>query len=298
MSSSLPGHSFLAGRLLGVPIYVNYWTFAFFVLNVMRSSSMWNAPVWWSLSFATLSQIVVYLTVLVHEFGHGLMTRHVGGSIEKILLWPLGGICYSLMPVCEDSREKVQKELLVVLAGPVTHWFQAPMWATILHLSSPEVDVWQFFNPLGHGWNLGVHSWVPRLWLAVLGQAIMTNVLLFLFNFFLPMYPLDASKIFTSILQLSFGFSVRKTAQSLILVSGVCSVAMIAYGLMYHGGQMLVLIGAMCAVETWQIKVLLDSDRLGAHPLFSHNDLPTQSQNYNELFSGHPHTLSEERPRV
>ena len=45
--------------------------------------------------------------------------------------------------------------------------------------------------------------------------------------------------------ELSLGLSVRKTAQYLILVSGLSSVAMNADGLIYHAVQMLVLIEGM-----------------------------------------------------
>lgn len=37
---------------------------------------------------------VLLLTVLVHELGHCLAARQVGGSATGILLWPLGGLAY------------------------------------------------------------------------------------------------------------------------------------------------------------------------------------------------------------
>jgi Zn-dependent protease len=53
----------------------------------------------------------MFISILVHEFGHALAARHFGGS-PWVLLYGLGGLCYS-----ERQGTRGQR-LAVVLAGP------------------------------------------------------------------------------------------------------------------------------------------------------------------------------------
>jgi len=53
----------------------------------------------------------VLVSILVHEYGHGLMARHFHGS-PSIVLWGLGGLCSS-----QGERTPGQR-LAVLLAGP------------------------------------------------------------------------------------------------------------------------------------------------------------------------------------
>lgn len=69
----------------------------------------------------------------MHELGHGTMSKYLGGKIAQIMLWPLGGICFSTRdPNLVDKRKKIKNELKIVWAGPVTHFFQAPVWMGVL----------------------------------------------------------------------------------------------------------------------------------------------------------------------
>ena len=53
----------------------------------------------------------VFVSILVHEFGHGLMAKRFRGS-PSIVLYGMGGLCYS-------QGERTQGErLAVILAGP------------------------------------------------------------------------------------------------------------------------------------------------------------------------------------
>ena len=50
----------------------------------------WAALVWAALLYGP----ILLLTVLVHELGHSLAARRLGGEVDSILLWPLGGLAY------------------------------------------------------------------------------------------------------------------------------------------------------------------------------------------------------------
>ncbi len=50
---------------------------------------------WAALGWAALMYGPVLLgTVLIHELGHALAARRVGGHADGILLWPLGGLAF------------------------------------------------------------------------------------------------------------------------------------------------------------------------------------------------------------
>lgn len=50
----------------------------------------WTAVGWAALMYGP----ILLVTVLLHELGHCLATRRLGGQVEGILLWPLGGLAY------------------------------------------------------------------------------------------------------------------------------------------------------------------------------------------------------------
>ena len=42
--------------------------------------------------------LALFSIVLLHEFGHALACRQVGGKADQIVLWPLGGVAYVAPP--------------------------------------------------------------------------------------------------------------------------------------------------------------------------------------------------------
>lgn len=69
---------------------------------------------------------ILLATVLVHELAHCLAARLTGSRVHNIILWPLGGLSYvghSIGP---------KEDLLVAVAGPLSHVVQAAFWLLIL----------------------------------------------------------------------------------------------------------------------------------------------------------------------
>lgn len=59
------------------------------VAEGLRFSS-WTAVGYAAILYGPL----LLVTVLIHEMGHSMAARRVGGHAEGILLWPLGGLAY------------------------------------------------------------------------------------------------------------------------------------------------------------------------------------------------------------
>jgi len=267
------------------------------------------------------------LTVLCHEMGHGTMARRLGGQISQVLLWPFGGICFTTRPTGRNAREKLVDDLKIVAAGPATHFPQAAVWL-VAFISL--VSTWELAN-LDPAWHMLIPFSNPRMpcftmqtaikgclqsygsYLAYLflRTGIQMNVMLFIFNVFFPMYPMDGAKLIVCSLQLYCGASARTAAKVLVFTSGPLAVFFIVYA--FYGnkggsGGMMQGVGAymgfMCLMETYKIYQLLKAERLYMHPLFesarsesiSMNDSAGVSQRLND--SEHDDPVSSLAPQA
>merc|ERR550532_3342272 len=91
-----------------------------------------SLPMWVRILIVTGNELVLLLTVLCHEMGHGTMARRCGGEIAEVLLWPFGGICFTTRPHGRGPREKLVDDLWIVGAGPATHFPMAAAWLGLL----------------------------------------------------------------------------------------------------------------------------------------------------------------------
>jgi stage IV sporulation protein FB len=90
-------------RLLDVPVRIHPF---FWVMAAVLGWHENNIPV------VLLWMACVFASILVHEYGHALMSRAFGCT-PSIVLWGMGGLCYS-----QGERQSPRERLAVVLAGP------------------------------------------------------------------------------------------------------------------------------------------------------------------------------------
>jgi hypothetical protein len=62
-----------------------------------------------------------FLIVTLHEFGHALACRQVGGQANQIVLWPLGGVAYV------DPPPRPGATLWSIAAGPLVNVVLLPI---------------------------------------------------------------------------------------------------------------------------------------------------------------------------
>src|SRR3954451_21759363 len=106
------GGSFKIGRFSGIDVRV-HWTFllllAFFAfLGYQTSGSLAGALT------PTAVIVALFLCVLLHEFGHSLVTQRLGIEIHSITLLPIGGVSN-----LESLPEKPADEVKISVAGPL-----------------------------------------------------------------------------------------------------------------------------------------------------------------------------------
>ena len=134
-----------------------------------------------SLTFNVIEYLALFLIVLMHEFGHSLACRQVGGTANQIVLWPLGGVAYV------DPPPRPGATLWSIAAGPLVNV------ALVVVLSGVGM--------LGR--SFGWWSSMPDLH-ALLRAIWVMNLALLIFNI-LPIYPLDGGQILRSLLWFVLG---------------------------------------------------------------------------------------------
>lgn len=90
----LLGGSVWLGRWFDINVRVHASLVVLIVLNMLLAETRYGIGV----GNALASSAILFGIILLHEFGHCLAARKVGGDAEEILLWPLGGLAYVSTP--------------------------------------------------------------------------------------------------------------------------------------------------------------------------------------------------------
>src|SRR5262249_36763364 len=92
-------------HFLGIPVRVHplFWLVAAMLGWQPHQSNFPSILIWIA---------CVFLSILIHEYGHGSVARAFGCS-PSIVLWGGGGLCYS-----QADRQTPRQRLAVVLSGP------------------------------------------------------------------------------------------------------------------------------------------------------------------------------------
>jgi len=160
-------------RFAGIEVFLHFSWFLVAAIYISGYIRRYESPVW-----GVLEYISVFAIVLIHEFGHALACRQVGGIADRIVLWPLGGIAFVNPP------RRPGAYLWSIAAGPLVNVILLPVLAFVSMLaqaSLPGSDVAVFFRDLN-----------------------LINAVLLGFNL-LPVFPLDGGQIVRGLLWFPFG---------------------------------------------------------------------------------------------
>src|SRR5258708_23138657 len=64
---------------------------------------------------ALTAYTVLFVIILLHEFGHCFAARKVGGDAREILMWPLGGLAIA------DAPKRPMPQLITTAGGPAVN---------------------------------------------------------------------------------------------------------------------------------------------------------------------------------
>src|SRR3954465_11284211 len=124
------------GRWWGVQVRLHA-LFLLFIVVALHLSSGQNL-IW----FGTASIGLLFVSVLLHEFGHCFAAWKVGGTADQVILWPLGGLAHP------PATREPQDELVTSLAGPLVNLSVCGICVpALLWLKTPVLPLLNLLTP-------------------------------------------------------------------------------------------------------------------------------------------------------
>jgi len=206
-------------RLTGIDVYL-HWSWFLVAAYEIRRAQDYRSPVW-----GVLEYVGLFVIVTMHEFGHALACRQVGGRADQIVLWPLGGVAYVNPP------QRPGATLWSIAAGPLVNLVLVPV-------------------TIGAYWaarSFGLGATAPDA-LALLGALAAVNAALLIFNL-LPVYPLDGGQILRALLWFVVGRARSLMAVALFGFVGVLGLAAFAW---QQESTWLGILTAFVAMSCWR----------------------------------------------
>ena len=195
--------SFRLFRLAGIDVLVHWSWFLVAAFEISARGRRYPSIAW-----NVAEYVALFLIVTLHEFGHALACRQVGGTANKIVLWPLGGVAYV------DPPPRPAATLWSIAAGPLVNVVLLGFSYALTILARHS------------GWRLAAPHAYKLLW-----AMCLMNLGLLIFNL-LPIYPLDGGQILRSLLWFVLG---RARSLKVVAVLGLLgAVGLIAIAFWLH----------------------------------------------------------------
>jgi Zn-dependent protease len=209
----MPTNGFRLFKIFGITVFLHWSWFLVAVYELQFRKNSYR-----SLAWNVAEYLALFAIVLMHEFGHALACRSVGGKADRIVLWPLGGVAYVSPPMRPGAM------LWSIVAGPLVNVILVPIiWMLTTLPADPNL-----------------HNF--------LGAIAYINIALLVFNM-LPIYPLDGGKILWSLLWFVMGMGRALMVASVIGMVGAIAGALALAAMYFNGvaGQDLVFLVAIVA---------------------------------------------------
>ena len=228
-------------RIAGIDLFLHWSWFLVAAYEIQDRAGRYS-----SLTWNVLEYLALFLIVTLHEYGHALACRQVGGTSNQIVLWPLGGVAYVNPPPRPGAT------LWSLAAGPLVNVVLVPilLMAGTLSRSSGLAAAMP-----------DAHALLRAVWIINLGLLI--------FNL-LPIYPLDGGQILRSLLWYWLGRARSLMVATMVGFAGV--VGLILLALWIHS----VWVGVICVfilMNCWsglrQAQALSHLAKLPRHPGFA-----------------------------
>jgi stage IV sporulation protein FB len=190
--------------------------FTFFLLLAWIGAAQWIAAGPAAAVQGLIFILLLFLCVLLHEFGHIFMARRYGIRTPDITLLPIGGVA-SL----ERMPEKPSQEIAVALAGPAVN---VAIAGVLLLVLNAQFDLETVRN-------------IEDVQSSLVARVAAANIALAVFNI-IPAFPMDGGRVLRALLATRFGY-VKATR----LAANTGQVIAVVFGFLgLFGNPLLVLI--------------------------------------------------------
>src|SRR6202140_450274 len=179
-------------RFSGIDVFLHWSWFQVAAYEIQTRKGSYSSITW-----NVLEYLALFLIVMIHEFGHALACRQVGGRADQIVLWPLGGVAYV------DPPPRPGATLWSIAAGPLVNVALLPI----------------LFIAFTLGKSLGWAQTFPDAYRLV-RSILVLDIGLLVFNI-LPIYPLDGGQILRSLLWVVMGRARSLMAATIVGFAGI-----------------------------------------------------------------------------
>jgi Zn-dependent protease len=200
----MPSHqgSIRLFRFAGIDVFLHWSWFLVAAYEIQARKGSYSSVTW-----NVLEYLALFLIVLLHEFGHALACRQVGGVANQIVLWPFGGVAYV------DPPPRPGATLWSIAAGPLVNVVLLPILYVLV--ATGGASGWAKTMPDLYG-LLQAASWIN-------GRLLIFNIL--------PIYPLDGGQILRSLLWFVLGRArslMAVTTLGLVGIAGFIVLALVS----------------------------------------------------------------------
>ncbi len=165
------------GRIAGIPVNLDYSWFLIFVLLTWSLAGSyfpqqfpgWASWEYWAIGAA--ATLLLFFSVLLHEFGHATVARAYGIPVREITLFIFGGVAQ-----IQEEPRSAWSEFWIALAGPAVSLLLGLVFMAAAKVTIGLAQLYAIFGYLGY-----------------------INLALFAFNL-IPGFPLDGGRVLRAIL--------------------------------------------------------------------------------------------------
>jgi stage IV sporulation protein FB len=194
LSWSLP-----IGQLFGIMVRV-HWTLPVFVLGIIGRAYFakgWPEGAWQD---AAMLMALMFVSILLHEFGHCFAARYMDGEADEVLLWPLGGLAF-----CRSLPHTPSAHFVTALGGPLVNLILCAICGLVLSFVfdflPPFEPWWDWWRTKDGVFDVHLTKWDGRgadtenILAIVLARCFWINWILLLFNIVLVGHPFDGGRM-------------------------------------------------------------------------------------------------------
>ena len=210
-----------------------------------------------------LGAAILFVSVLLHELSHSLLSQRYGLRVQQIMLFVFGGVS----EIKEESKD-YKEEFKIAIVGPLSSLALAGIFASIWFLLAmanvtgpPGGEKSLFYFPsaqpqreqgMGAEMPAARSLTEPAVMMTIvegtMRYAAITNIMLGLFNL-IPAFPLDGGRVLRAVLMMRRQKNYEEATKIAVKVGVGISYAIMAFGFItvftgsFIGGFWLILIG-------------------------------------------------------
>ena len=198
------------GRLFGITIRVHL-LFPVVALGLILRAAYKEQAVPGQWIDYSIVLAVIFISVLLHEFGHCFAARFMQGDANEVLLWPLGGLARCEVPHTPRAN------FVLAAGGPLVNILLLLLSALLLALAFDHslMPHWDPRYCLGRGkdglvelhtWSGATNGYNPYSLPVLLSHLFWANWFLTLINVLLVGFPFDGGHMLQSVLWTYLGY--------------------------------------------------------------------------------------------